>query len=243
MIGVQVARRSSRAAVVGALARPALARVVRRPRALLTLGAWCALAVGVALVERSRGATHGADHVLVGAFGGLVLPLLSYALVGALLGARSLSASTAPLVSFGASPVRAAAVAVGLAVTGCAVLGASLAPVLAVVAHGADDPARLADAVASATTGALGGGAYGAWFVLGATLGRRGGGRTVLLVVDWLLGAGTSAAGLVVPRAYVRCLLGGAAPIELSARTCSAALVALGLACALLALRPSRAVP
>jgi hypothetical protein len=228
--------------VIGALARPAIARVVRRPRALVTLGAWCALALGMALLERTRGSAHGADHVLVGAFGGLVLPLLSYAFVGALLGARSLSASTAPLVSFGAAPVRAAAVSVGLAVVGCAVLGAVLAAAIAAVAHGSDDPARLADALASATAGALGGGAYGAWFVLGATLGKRGGGRTVLLVVDWLLGLGTSAVAVVVPRAYVRTLLGGAAPLGLPARGCSAALVGLALVCVLLALRRSRGV-
>jgi hypothetical protein len=226
--------------VIAALARPAVARVVRRPRTLVTLGAWCLLAVGIALLARARGSSHGADHVLVGAFGGLVLPLLSYALVGAVVGARSLSSSTAPLVSFGATPARAAAVAIGLAVASAALLGASLAAVVALVAHGADDPAPAADALASAYAGALGGAVYGAWFVLGATFGRRGGGRTVLLVVDWLLGLGTGPAALAAPRAYVRGLLGGSTPMDLSGRWCSVALVALGLACVLLALRRSR---
>jgi len=226
--------------VITALARPAVARVLRSPRALVTLGAWCLLTLGIALMARARGSPHGADHVLVGAFGGLGLPLLSYALVGALLGARSLSASTAPLVSFGAPPLRAASVAIGLGVAGCALVGALLAAAVAVLAHGADDPAPAADALASAYAGSLGGGTYGAWFLLGATFGKRGGGRTWLLVVDWLLGFGTGATALVVPRGYVRSLLGGSSPLDLSGRACSAALFALGLLCVLLALRRSR---
>jgi hypothetical protein len=72
--------------VIAAIARPSVARVTRRPRALLTLGAWCLLALGMAVAARVRGVPHGADHVLVGAFGGLALPLLAYALVGAFVG-------------------------------------------------------------------------------------------------------------------------------------------------------------
>jgi len=90
--------------VIAALARPSLARVFRTPRALLALGAWGVLALGFALAARSRGSANGADHVLVGAYGALILPLLAYTLVGAVLGARSLAASTAPLVGFGAAP-------------------------------------------------------------------------------------------------------------------------------------------
>lgn len=228
--------------MIAALARPTLARVTRRPRTLLTVGAWCLLALGMAVASRVRGVPHGADHVLVGAFGGLALPLLAYTLVGAVVGARSLSASTAPVVAFGAPPVRAAAVTVGIGVVGCGLCGAVLAAVVALAAHGAGDPPPAGDALASAYAGALGGAAYGAWFLLGSSFGRRGGGRTVLLVADWLLGVGTSPAALVVPRAYLRCLLGGSGPMELSGPVCSAAIAALCLACVLGALLRARAV-
>jgi hypothetical protein len=226
--------------VIAALARPPLARLLRTPRALLTLGAWCLLAVGFALAARIRGSAHGADHTLVGAYGALVLPLLAYALVGAVVGARSLAASTAPLVSFGAPPARAAAVAIGVAVAACAALGAVLAALVALVAHGADDPPAAADALASAYAGLLGGAAYAAWFAVGASFGRRGGGRTVLLVADWLFGVGHGATALVTPRAHLRNLLGGDSPMGWPGRASTAALVGLALACALLAVRRAR---
>lgn len=227
--------------MIAALARPPLARLLRTPRALLTLGAWCLLAVGFALAARARGSSHGADHALVGAYGALVLPLLAYALVGAVVGsARSLAASTAPLVSFGASPTRAAAVAVGVAVLACAAVGAVLAAVVALVAHGADDPPAAADALASAYAGLLGGAAYAAWFAAGASFGRRGGGRTVLLVADYVLGAGRGAIALVTPRAHLRNLLGGEPPMAWSGRASTALLVVLAVVCALVAVRRAR---
>ncbi len=142
--------------MIAALARPSLARVFRTPRALLALGAWGVLALGFALAARSRGSANGADHVLVGAYGALILPLLAYTLVGAVLGARSLAASTTPLVRFGASPTRAAAVTVGVAVGAGVVAGALLAALVAVVAHGSGDPPVAGDALASAYVGALG---------------------------------------------------------------------------------------
>lgn len=226
--------------MIAALVRSPLALVTRRPRTLLTLAAWCLLALGMAVASKVQGTLHGADHVLVGAYGELALPLLAYTLLGGVVGNRSLSSSTAAVVAFGASPVRAAAVTVGVGVVGCALVGAVLAATLALTAHGAGDPAAAGDALASAYAGGLGGAAYGGWFALGTSLGRRGGGRTVLLVVDWILGAGTSAAALVVPRGYVRGLLGGAAPLGLSGRACSAALVAVSAVCALVALGRAR---
>ncbi|HEX3345264.1 MAG TPA: hypothetical protein VHS09_11860, partial [Polyangiaceae bacterium] len=126
--------------MIAALARPPVARILRTPRALLALGAWSALAVGFALVAHSGGAANGADHVLVSAYGALVLPLLAYTLVGAALGGRSLAASTAPVVRFGAAPASAAAVTVAVAMTAGVVLGAALAAIVAMAAHGVGDP-------------------------------------------------------------------------------------------------------
>lgn len=228
--------------MIAALARPPIARLVRAPRALVGVGGWALLAVAFALTARSRGSAHGADHALVGAYGALVLPLLVYALVGAVLGgaARSLGGSTAPVVAFGASPARAAAITVGVAALASALAGGVLAAVVSVVAHGAGDPPLLVDALASAYAGALGGAAYAAWFSLGSAIGRRGGGRVVLLVVDWVLGAGAGAVSLVTPRAHARNLLGGTPPMGWSGRASTVAIVVLALACAALAVWRTR---
>jgi hypothetical protein len=223
--------------VIATVARPSLARIFRTPRALLALGAWCVLALGFALAARSRGSANGADHVLVGAYGALILPLLAYTLVGAILGARSLVASTAPLVRFGAAPTRAAAVTVGVALAAGVAIGAVLAALVALLAHGSGDPPVAGDALASAYAGALGGAAYAAWFAMGASFGRRGGGRTVLLVADWVLGLGRGAVAVVTPRAHLRNLLGGAGPMEWSGRASAAALVVIAVVCVLVAVR------
>jgi hypothetical protein len=223
--------------MIATLARPSLARILRTPRALLALGAWCALALGFALAVRSRGSANGADHVLVGAYGALILPLLAYTLVGAILGARSLVASIAPLVRFGAAPTRAAAVTVGVALAAGVAIGAVLAAFVALLAHGYGDPPVAGDALASAYAGALGGAAYTAWFAMGASFGKRGGGRTVLLVADWVLGLGRGAVAIVTPRAHLRNLLGGASPMEWSGRASAAALVVIAVVCVVVAVR------
>jgi len=222
---------------MGALARLPLARLVRTPRPLLVVAAWCAVAVAFALLARSGGAAHGADHALVGAYGALVLPLLAYAVVGATLDARSLAASGVPLVAFGAAPTRVAGVTLAVAAAATALLGALLACAVAVIAHGSSDPPLARDALVSAYAGALGGAAYASWFALGASFGRRGGGRAVLLVVDWVLGATGGAAALVTPRAHVQNLLGGVPPLGLSERASATGLVVIGAVCALWAVR------
>ena len=223
--------------MITALARPSVARIVRSPRPLLAMGAWCVLALGFALAARVRGSAHGADHVLVEAYGALVLPLLTYTLVGAVLGPRSLAASTAQLVRFGASPGRVAAVTVGVAVLAGVVVGAVLASAVALLAHGSSDPPVARDALESAYAGALGGGAYTAWFALGACFGKRGGGRTLLLVVDWVLGLGRGPVAVVTLRAHLRSLFGGTAPMDWSGRASAAALVVIAIVCVAVAVR------
>jgi hypothetical protein len=219
-----------------ALARPAVGSLLRSPRGLLTMGAWCVLAVVLAVSTRVRGATHGADQVLIGSFASFVLPLLAYALVGAALGVRSLAASGAPLVAFGAAPWRAAAASVVVTAGSCALLGAGTALCVALIAHGAADPPVVRDAIASAYAGSLGGAAYAAWFSLGASFGRRGGGRAAALVLDWLLDGLGGAPSIVCPRGHVRNLFGGAAPLDLPQRASAVALLVLAIAYALAAI-------
>jgi hypothetical protein len=223
--------------VIGALVRADAARVFRSRTAWLTCAAWCALALGAALLARHDGVSHGADRVLLGAYGALALPLAAYSIVGAAVGGGSLSASVEPFVRLGAAPVRAALSSTAVTACACAAFGALLGAAVAAVAHGVADPPLARDAALSAYAGALGGAAYAAWFVAGAAFGKRGGGRATLLLLDWVVGAGQSGAALLVPRAHLRNMLGGLPPVDFSQRASAAALIVLVLACALVGAR------
>jgi hypothetical protein len=223
------------------LARLPIARLFRTARAWTAAGAWSALAIAMAVFMRTRGASHGADDVLVEAFGALVLPLLAYTLVGAALGARSVAGSTTALAAFGASRARAAAATVAVAVAASAVFGALLAASVALVAHGAADPPLARDALVSGYVGGLGGAAYASWFSLGAGFGRQGGGRLMALLVDWVFGVSGGTLALFAPRAHLRSLLGGAPPLDWSQRWSAVALAVLALACAIGAVGRARA--
>jgi hypothetical protein len=218
---------------------PAL-RIVRTRTMGLTLGGWAALALAVAWLARADDTPHGASHVLLGVFGRVVLPLMTYAIVGAAVGPRSLRASIRPLVAFGASPLAAGIGVIAVAAVASAVAGAALAAIVAAIAHGPGDPARAFDAAASAYAAGLGAAAYAAFFAFGATFGRRGGGRAVLLFADAFLGAQTGAAALFVPRGHLRNLLGGAPPMNLPEPASAAALALLAIAFTALALRRVR---
>jgi len=224
-----------------ALAFAALVRLTRTQRTWLALAVWFPLALAIGLFAREQGVAHGAGHVLVDVVGALILPLLIYLLVGSMLGSGSVATSASTLIGFGARPALVIVTFVGVAAAACFVCGAALAGAVAILAHGPGDPPRAHDAVASAYVGGLGGAAYACWFFCGGAFGRRGGGRPVALVVDWLLGAQGGTAALLTPRAHVRNLLGGAPPMDIPERTSALALVALSLACVLLAVRRVRA--
>lgn len=226
--------------MIAALARPTVARLYRTHRARLVVGAWCAVGIAYAVGARARGMAHGADQVLVGGFGELVLPLLCYSLVGAALQTRSLSKSIAPLVALGAVPARAAAVGVAISSCSCALVGSLLAAASTSIAHGSSDPPLSHDLLASAYAGALGGAAYGSWFALGASFGAAGLGRTVFLALDWLLDALGGAPALVTPRSHVRNLLGGLPPMEWPERWSALALLGLTIGYALLSVYRAR---
>jgi hypothetical protein len=223
--------------MIAPLARPALAQMLRTPRLWASLTAWGALALAFAVAARTGGSLRGTDYVLSGVYGALVVPFIAYVLVGAVLGGRSLRASTEPLASFGARPARAAGITVLVSAAACALLCAALGAVLALVAHDAAYSAPVRDAVASGYAGALGGGAYATWLSLGASFGRRGGGRVVWLAIDWLLGTNQGASALFTPRGHLRNLMGGAPPMDLSERASAAALLALAAVCTLWAAR------
>jgi hypothetical protein len=226
--------------MLAALARPPLARLLRTRRSLVAVAGWGTVALAFAVAARSTGSSHGTDRTLLDAYAPLVLPLLVYALVGAVVGARALSSAVAPLVAFGAPPARAAAVAILVAAVACAGFGAGLGAAASWLAHGSSDPPVLADAVASAYAGGLGGTAYAAFFTLGASFGKRGGGRLALLVVDWVLGSNDGSAAVFTPRGHVRNLFGGTPPMDLSERASAALLLAMAIGCAVIAVRRAR---
>jgi hypothetical protein len=127
-----------------------------------------------------------------------------------------------------------ATVSVFVAILATALASAVVAVGVAILAHGPGDPPLGRDALASAYAGSLGGAAYASWFSLGATFGKRGGGRAAFLVMDWLLG-GVDGLSLLLPRAHVRNLLGGAAPLDWSQRASAVALAVLAVAYAVAA--------
>jgi hypothetical protein len=210
-----------------ALARPAVARLVRGPRTWLFAGAWSSLALALAVSAHARGLAHGADRVLLDAYGSIVLPLLAFGIVGALVGSRSFSATQAPLTALGARPIAAAAATLSVALASCIAVGAVLAAAIALVAHGSSDPPPAGDALASAWAGALGGAAYASLFAFGSSLGRSGGGRVLLLIADWVLGASQGPLAVVTPRAHLRNLLGGTGPAGMSGAASAAAIALL----------------
>src|SRR5579864_6841958 len=113
--------------MIAVLARPPVARLLRSRRGRTVVLAWAALAVAFAVTARSSGSLHAADHALLGAFAPLVLPLLTYVLTGAVIGARSLSLSAAPLAALGARPTHATAATITVAIAACALSGGLLA--------------------------------------------------------------------------------------------------------------------
>ncbi len=213
--------------MMSALVRLPLARVASARLRWLGVLPWALLAILSAVVLRARGGTSNVDAALLRSFGPIALPLLAYAASGLVLPSGSLAASAAPLVFLGAAPRRAA---LAIAATGSLVaglLGGLLAAIVVVLAHGSADPPLLGDALRSFGVGALGGAAYGAYFSFGATF-LRGQGRSVLLVLDLILG-GYGAGALFSPRGHVRALLGGSLAAELTPRTSSVILIAMGL--------------
>lgn len=208
-------------------------RLVRSRLASVSSGAGLGFALlavfVVSLFERRTGSILATDRALTGAALGFVLPLLAHGTVARALGGGALQGALGELGRYGGDRRSGA---LGVAVTLAGVLGlagAAIAALAVVVVRAPADPLLMRDALTSSWVGALAGVAYAAWFCLGSTLGKRGGGRGVLLVVDWIAGASAGVAALFWPRGHVRNLL-GAEPV-LSMPQWSATLALALLAC------------
>jgi hypothetical protein len=213
-----------------ALSRLSAARLTRTPRAWLTIAAWSGLAIAAAAAKRIDDAPHGADLVMLGAFGSVALPLLAYAIVGAALGGDSLPRSGRSLTALGASPASVALASLFVAVVATSLVCVLLGAGLAALAHSSDDPPIARDVVTCAWVSGLGGASYAALFGMGAAIGPRGAGRGALLAADWIVGSGTSAGSVLLPRAHLRSLFGGEPPLTMSQRASALALVLLAIA-------------
>lgn len=215
-------------------ARLPLARMTRTRRAWMPVFGWSVLALGAALTTES-----GADHVLRGSFGFVVLPLVAYGIVAGALGGAGLRASVRPLVLLGAKAPRAAAAAVAVSCIFSALIGAALGALVCVVAHRTGDPPVVRDALATAGVSGLGAAAYAAYFCAGSAIGK-GAMRGFFLAADWLLGSGAGFGSLFVPRGHVQSLLGGAQAFEMTSKTSSLLLMGLLVVYGAFAVRISR---
>lgn len=216
----------------------AILRTALRFRGVVATAVWILLALVVAASQRGQ----GSDEVLIGTLGGLTLPLMSFTFVAAVLFGGNLRSAVLPLVRLGASPQRALASVFGFPVGASAIAGAVLGSSVAAITRDASSP--MLDVLTSAWVAALVGAAYAALFVAASSLGKRGGGRSVALALDFVFGASNGALGALSLRGHVRNLFGGVAPLEISQRTSSVVLafvVAAAFGVAYLRLRPAQA--
>ncbi len=221
------------------LARVPALRLLRTPRAWAPLLLWTLAAVVIATAARSTGSASGATHVMRGSFAFLVLPLVAYAIVGAVIGGAGLQQGIRGVVALGAEPRQAALASVGVAVAYAMAACGVLAALVCVLAHGSQDPPLASDLPTSLWVGALGGGAYAAYFCAGAAI-WKGKLRGVFLAFDWIIGGGAGFGALFTPRGHVLSLLGGLPCAELPQRASSALLVVLLAAYAALAVALTR---
>lgn len=171
---------------------------------------WVALVIAssavyaFAVIEQRRGDGGAVDSALEGAVFGLALPLIAYLASERACGGQRLDRSVDLLARYGANRREAM-----LGVLAVSAISAALAGVLftLLAALGARDSA--AD-VARSVVIALGASAsYAVFFGAASLFGKRGGGRKWALILDFVLGCGSSALALPFPRGHARNLLGG----------------------------------
>lgn len=198
------------------------------------------MVVALAVAAAARG--EGSDGPLQGVFGGIVVPLLAYALASVALGGASLKAAISPWTRLGATRFDSLT-AVFVAAGGASALAAGLlGGVVVVLTRTTTSPSS--DAFTTAWIAALGALAYAATFLAASSFGKRGGGRGFLLAYDFLLGASNGTAGTWTVRGHLRNLLGGTPPNEVSQRNSTVMLVVfvvLAVAIAMLRTAPQAA--
>lgn len=202
-------------------------RRILRGRVLLLALAIVGLAAAVAVAEKQLDLVGAATRSLQGGAFGFIVPLTTLGAVGLVFGNESLVGASTPLARFGISRRPVALGFVLGAVAAASALAAAIGFVTALFAHDPWAPPLGQDLWASTWIGAVVGAAYAGLYSLGATFGKRGGGRGLVFIVDFVLGAGASALSVLAPRAHAMHLLGGEPPIEGMSQAGSALVLAL----------------
>lgn len=208
---------------------------VLRARTLVVAASIVALAAAGALAEARIDPAGSATRSLEQIAFGFLVPLAAFGAVAAAVGARRLSEAATPLARFGASRRGVALGLVLASMAAAALVCSALALATALCAHDASAPPLAADLASSAWIGLLAGAAYAALFSVGATFGARGGGRTLLLVADFVVAGSTGLGAALLPRAHALNLVGAPPPLAMSQPESALALAALAVVCAALA--------
>lgn len=190
-----------------------------------------AVVYALAVLERGTGGSGAADLALEGPVFGLALPLLAYLSSERACNAQRLDRSLDPVARHGTD--RRAAL-LGLLLTSAlyTAIGSALLTLAALFgAHSVHDPDLARDLRSSLGIALLSGAVYAAYFGAASLLGKRGGGRKWALILDFVLGAGSSALAAPWPRGHTRNLLGGAPVLDLSQGAAWIALIVIGVAC------------
>lgn len=197
-----------------------------------------AFALLASYAERREGSAQAATRALHGPVFGLVIPFAMLAIVAHALSRRPIHETIDPAALLGAGR-RGALVGMLLCLSAWGVaVGLLVAAGATLVGHGAFTRASVLDGLTAAWIGALVSVVYVALFVAASTFGRGGGMRSVVLVVDLVLGVTGSTASWFSPRAHGLNMLGvsGGPPGGSQPASC-AALVLLALLFGLIALR------
>ena len=111
-------------------------------------------------------------------------------------------------------------------------LASTLVTLAAVLgAHPPRSASLISDLRASVGIALIAGAVYALYFGAASLLGKRGTGRKWALIIDFVLGAGSSALAAPWPRGHVRNLLGGEPVVDLSQASAWFVLGAIGVVC------------
>lgn len=193
---------------VWAIASATLRAMLRSKLARTTTIIAIAVSTLVGWAERHGDSVSSATHALTGAWIDVLVPLSVLGLVSALVGPGRLADVVRCYARIGSSPIAAA---IAMAGVGAAMAGGTFAvsgAIVAALAHGPHDPPVALDALRSGGIAGATGAAYAVMFTAGASFGRRGGGRGVVLIVDWILGSSFGAGAAFSPKASAAALFG-----------------------------------
>jgi hypothetical protein len=169
----------------------------------------------VALLQRRAAPFDAPDQVLEGIAFGIALPLTAYGISMRSFSRTRIDVSLGEIARFGGSRRGGVAGSVLVVMLSSAVCGALFGAIAILVTRAPHDPLLFRDAFTSTWIGALGGASYAAYFALGSQFGSSGGGRFWFLMLDWIVGGGTTIMSLPLPRAHIENLIGAPAVMGL----------------------------